>query len=342
MKRWMIALAAQWLAVGVPLAAAAVPQGMATQAPSAAAPGPSARVAAAAPSVPSVPSAAAAAPAEAPKRKGGAPKGAAGAPKSQADTVHEPMFEAANGDNRVERIVYSDSRVTKIGAIVGQPFLIEFGDDEAIDDVAGGSISGWDVHKRGTRLFVLAKKESTFTTLLVTTPKHSYVFDLIPKAATPANMAQRPSKIVFSYPPPPPSRSALNSLLASLPPAPAAPPAPPPPPAYRNDNYSLQVVSQQEDIRPTEVFDDGRFTWFRFPNNLEMPAIYKSAPGSQEEMLVNRHVEGDYVVLHATAPLWNLRLAKSLVGVFNDSYDAQGQAPLNGTTVPGLAREGKQ
>jgi type IV secretion system protein VirB9 len=249
-----------------------------------------------------------------------------------AVTASMPMFNQQNDDNRVERIMYSENKVVLIGGIVNQPFFIELKSDETIDDVAGGTIAGWDVHKKGYRLFIRALPNARHTTLLVTAPKHTYVFDLTPKKATPKNLEQRRSKIVFDYPLP---AAPLAAVAAALPPL-------PPPSGYRNENYSMQVVTEDSDIRPREVFDDGRFTWLKFASNQEIPVIYRSTPGSREEVLVNSHRDGDYVVMHTTAPLWNLRLAKSMVGVFNDSYEAQGVAPVNNTTVHGMARESKQ
>ncbi|NRR30389.1 TrbG/VirB9 family P-type conjugative transfer protein [Oxalobacteraceae bacterium] len=228
--------------------------------------------------------------------------------------------------SRVERVVYAENQVVRIAGIIDQPFLIELRNDDIIDDVAGGSIAGWDVHKKGNRLFIRALTQAKPTTLLVTAGSRSYVFDLLPKKATPEALAQRRSKIVFDYP------------------APAGPALPPLPGRddFRNDNYSMQVVAEGADIRPREVFDNGRFTWFKFPNNQEVPAIYRSELNSKEEILVNSHRDGDYIVVHALAPLWNLRLAESMVGIFNESYNAQGVAPVNGTTVYGLSRESKQ
>ena len=55
-------------------------------------------------------------------------------------------------------------------------------------------------------------------------------------------------------------------------------------------------------MRPREAFDDGRFTYLKFPNNIEIPAIYRAVPGAKDEWLVNSHREGDFVVLHAVAP----------------------------------------
>lgn len=235
----------------------------------------------------------------------------------------DPMFNDENDTRRVELVTYAHDKVVKVGAIIDQPFLIEFATDEVLEEVAGGAVGGWEVHKKGNRLFVLARKDSKYTTLLVTSSRRSYVFDLMPKLSTPLNFKQRRSKIVFTYP------------VATSPIAPALPPAP------RNDNYSMQLVAVQADIRPSEVYDDGRFTWLRFPGNVEVPAIYKGEPGTRDEMLVNHHMEGDYVVMHAIAPLWNLRLGGSMIGVFNDSHERRDSPSQSGTTVPGLVRESK-
>ena len=251
-----------------------------------------------------------------------------------AQAAANAMFKEENDNNRVERILYTENKVVQIGGIINQPFLIEFKDDEPIDDVAGGAISGWEVHKKGYRLFIRALAQAKPATLLVTARNHTYVFDLLPRKATPENFERRRSKVIFDYPHP-----AATALATSL----AAPLAPiPPANQYHNDHYSMQVVSETVDIRPREVYDDGRFTWFKFPANQEIPAIYRSVPKTREEVLVNSHREGDYIVLHATAPLWNLRLAESVVGVFNESYDADGVAPVNGATAYGLSRESKQ
>ena len=242
------------------------------------------------------------------------------------------MFNEVLDSNRVERIMYTDSKVVRIGGIVNQPFFIEFKSDEPLDDVAGGSISGWEVHKKNFRLFLRALPNAKQATLLVTSRSRSYVFDLVPMKSTPGNYENRRSKIVFYYLPPP-----APAVVASAPPEPPLPA----PLIYRNDNYSMQVVSLESDIKPRDVYDDGRFTWFKFPKNLEIPAIYRSTPNTKDEILVNSHRDGDYMVMHAISPLWNLRLAGSMVGVFNDSYDAEGVAPINGATVHGLTRDNK-
>jgi len=252
---------------------------------------------------------------------------------------NQRMFNQKIDNNRIERVMYDDNKVVKISAIVNHPFLIEFKPDEPIEDIAGGEIAGWDVQKKGYRLYVRALEKAEDTTLIVSSRKRSYVFDLIRAKATPKNLDQRPSKIVFNYPAPPAPPPKPVVIVA---PPPPPPPPPPEPPVRRNENYSMQIVSESVDIRPREVYDDGRFTWMKFPANGEIPAIYKSTPKVKEEILIGSHMEGEYVVMHGIAPLWNLRLAGSMIGVFNESYDEFGVGPKNGTTVHGLVREIKK
>jgi type IV secretory pathway VirB9-like protein len=41
-----------------------------------------------------------------------------------------------------------------------------------------------------------------------------------------------------------------------------------------NSDYSLAEGPGSEDIVPSLVFDDGRFTYLRFANNREVPAVF--------------------------------------------------------------------
>ncbi len=244
---------------------------------------------------------------------------------------------------RVQRVEYKGDLVVQVAGFANTPFVIELNADEPIGDVALPHGAPYEILARGTRLFVrpLTAPKAPVT-ILVTSKTRSYVFDLVAGAA-PA-FKDRVSKIVFSYPGPPATAPA-PALRAEAPPqqkvevaAEMGAPAAPSSSSYRNDSYSMQVVSETVDVRPREAFDDGRFTYFKFPSNIEIPAIYKSIPGSKEEWLVNSHKDGDYTVMHGVAQLWNFRLAGTVLGIFNDSYEPEGVPPKNGTTVLGLDR----
>jgi type IV secretion system protein VirB9 len=182
--------------------------------------------------------------------------------------------------------------------------------------------------------------------MLVVTDAHSYVFDLVPARPSPENLRVRRSRFVFEAS----AKAEESGQIAAATPVPAdkaaekpAESAAPSPAVMQaakgngplqaeaiaakkafNRNYSMQIVKEDVIIHPKEVFDDGVFTWFLFPKSQSVPVLYKSVPGTKEEAVINFHMEGDYVVVHGIAALWNLRLGGSLVGVYNDSFDPIG------------------
>lgn len=261
---------------------------------------------------------------------------------SAAAAAQSPRSLPADTDSaaRVHHIEYRDNLVVKIAGFPNTPFVVEMPADEPIGDVAAPMPLTFEIIKKASRLFVRPLAGIQPATVLVTTKTRSIVIDLF--AGTPQAYKERLSKLVVSLPRP------AAPAVEKMAPAPAvdpkvsaastAPPSGEPKASYRNESYTMQVVSEVTDVRPREAFDNGRFTYFKFPNNIEVPAIYRSVPGSQEEWLVNSHREGDYVVMHAVAPLWTFRLGGTVLGIFNDSYEADGVPPANGSTVPGVER----
>ena len=85
------------------------------------------------------------------------------------------------------------------------------------------------------------------------------------------------------------------------------------------------------------VFDDGRFTYLRFPGNREIPAVFHVL-GDGSETLVNARMEGDLLVVDRVSRRLVLRAGSAVVGLWNDAFDSEGRPPIHGTTVPGLQR----
>jgi type IV secretion system protein VirB9 len=109
-------------------------------------------------------------------------------------------------------------------------------------------------------------------------------------------------------------------------------------PEPRNLNYSVQSNLKGGDITPKAVFDDGNFTYFKFPGNAELPTIFIIASDGKEAR-VNFNMEGDFMVVQHLGRKFVLRLGKSVVSVWNESFDPKGIAPVGNTTVAGVTRE---
>ncbi|MDP9897370.1 type IV secretion system protein VirB9 [Variovorax boronicumulans] len=250
----------------------------------------------------------------------------------------EPYSATYDDTNRVRRVEYKDNLVLKAVGYSDHPFVLELDPDEPILGTAGGKIANWELDRKDFRLFVRPLEGARATTVVVASKNRSLVLDLVP--GTPKALAAGfVSKIVVTNPAPQVAAKEPDPAEEGKALKEAASPLTEALQVVRNEHYSLEAVSETIDIRPREVFDDGRFTYFKFPENLPVPAIYKSAPGSQEEWLVNTHRDGDYIVAHGIGASWNLRLSESVLGVFNDAFDPAGTAPQGNTSIRGLKRE---
>lgn len=115
-------------------------------------------------------------------------------------------------------------------------------------------------------------------------------------------------------------------------------------PKVINSTYSMKVGKNATDIAPVMIFDDGRFTYFKYPNNREVPAVF-AVSDEGKESVVNVHMEMDPVTgrkdllcADVVARRFFLRRGSAVVGIWNDAFDVDGLPPVDGTTVPGVAR----
>ncbi len=108
-------------------------------------------------------------------------------------------------------------------------------------------------------------------------------------------------------------------------------------PTVVNSDYSIAEGITSDDIVPTLIFDDGRFTYFRFPGNREVPAVFQVL-GDGSETLVNTRMEEDLLVVDRVSRRLVLRAGTAVVGVWNEAFDLDGLPPKKGTTVGGVER----
>jgi type IV secretion system protein VirB9 len=279
-----------------------------------------------------------------------------------------PAYEAHAGqtpkpgvhDARIRYVNYSADDVTIIHVQRGTATRIILAPDEKI--LHDGSATGfagdcaqaeadWCIRADAgeNKILVKPKDGATHNNLELRTDRrdYSFVFAVLPDATRKGNLARMSDhpmfRVVFRYPTDLLKTSYatdyrtrkvfLSSELGNSA-ASAALPTP------RNWHYSMQVKKGSGDIAPGLVFDDGRFTYFQFPANREIPAIFYVSPAG-EEARVNFHMDDadeSLVVVERIGRRFVLRLGNATVGVWNDNFDANGVPPKDGTTVNGLIR----
>lgn len=255
-------------------------------------------------------------------------------------------------DNRIQYVNYNPGDVVVVRAVAGLGARVVFAPGETILDVASGFTQGWEFSDRRNILYIKAKSVKGEqgmpgmapeagkwdTNLMVTTNLRMYDIDLhlLPgsnsgKAASNQRIAYR---VEFKYPA---DEQAAAKALADAHRAQAKLDTKPEP---RNWNYSMQIGDASENIAPTTAYDDGRFTYLKFPNNRDFPSAFLVA-ADKTESLVNSHIDPatpDTLVIQRVSREMVLRLGNAVVGIYNDSFDPDGIPAIQGTTVPGVKR----
>ncbi|HNP84116.1 MAG TPA: TrbG/VirB9 family P-type conjugative transfer protein [Nitrospira sp.] len=280
---------------------------------------------------------------------------------AQAAEVPAP----GDGDQRVRYVTYQKDEVTNVTVRRGVVTRIVLGDDERIVIAGSGFLADcakqeaeWCIRADvGTnQLWVKPKDQATHNNLEIRTDKRDYSLEFTVLGDNRigrkqhAGQRQRGTdepmyRVIFRHPLIPSNPAALTALKASAHRAKHARekadllherldsfiPEP------RNWSYSMEVLPGGEDISPNLVFDDGRFTYFLFPPNREIPAIFYFSPLG-EETRINFHMEKDLAVVQRMGRRFVLRLGEAVVGIWNDAYDKTGVPAIEGTTVSGITR----
>ncbi len=276
--------------------------------------------------------------------------------------LHNTVFaaelpEPSENDPRVRYLTYKKDEVAIINVRRGSVTRIVLGDDEKITVAATGFASDcqkeqleWCVRADvGSRqVWVKPKDNATFNNLEIQTDRRDYSIEFrvlddgVPRRSAKVLEGEPMFRVIYRHPV---EFATLNNALAlqstALQQASEAnllaDRVRSAKPIARNWNYSQEVLKGAEGIAPTLVFDDGRFTYFRFPANREVPTIFYVSPNG-EEARINFHMDGDLAVVQRLGRQFVLRLGRSVVGVWNDAFDADGVAAQDGTTIPGVTR----
>jgi type IV secretion system protein VirB9 len=196
---------------------------------------------------------------------------------------------AATPSPHIKTVLWSPDSVVEIRGAPGWQVMIEFGEDERMENISIGDSRGWQVtpNKRARHLFLKPLSVRASTNLTVVTDKRRYAFAL---SAGP-RLATTPWIVRFDYP-----RPVIEAREE---------PPPPPPPVY-NLGYA---VRGDEGLRPARIWDDGRQTFFAFEAGQPIPAIFADGPG-KTETLVNSVVQGRVVIVQQLHPRFTARIGE--------------------------------
>lgn len=227
-------------------------------------------------------------------------------------------------DSRIKTFVYNENDVYNVLTHYGYQSNIEFGRNEEVQTISIGDRIGWQVIPAGRRLFIKALEERAHTNMTVVTNKRAYQFDLSSSGQVPLHPTEELVYVVrFFYPDEQPSLPSppVYSDGASYGGMPSAAPIQPAV-VHGAQNFNYTFTGPAE-AAPVRIYDDGRSTYFKFPQLQRVPQFFVLTPDGREHPVQTQMGAGGEVVVATVAPRFSIRQGGVQVIVFNEAYSPQ-------------------
>lgn len=204
-----------------------------------------------------------------------------------APALAEYIPRSGGNDNRVRVATYQDGQVYRLSVSLTHVTTVEFGHGETIRSIIAGDTEGFQLDGvPGGRAFaVKPNARGVHTNITVYTNRRSYYFNV--------TEASSPTYYVVQFRYPEDTVRPTNAVAQQAP----------------NYNYA---ASDQTEFTPTSVWDDGTFTYFRFPRSSPVPAIFRSTTGS-ERTVNSQQIEDGVLRVSGVSNQWVLRLGEDVV-----------------------------
>lgn len=244
-------------------------------------------------------------------------------------------FAYAN-DPRIRTEIYDKSVVYNVHTKIGRASLIQFEEDESLmispSSVLGiGDADAWNLGVRGNNIVLKPAQEMPQTNIVVVTNKRTYSFELqaTAKDAMPTYILR------FRYLDTEAAMAAAEAAAAAKRAQITA--------AARSEKTVINTDyvwrGDNELLKPTAAYDDGRFTRLVYDHSGELPVFFKVLPDGTEALL-NSNVAPDdkrIVVLHEVIRTVRARMGDQVIEIINRAY-ALPKFNETGTSVPGAVR----
>lgn len=199
----------------------------------------------------------------------------------------EAVPRSGSNDSRVRVATYQEAQVYRLKVSLTHVTSVEFGQGETIRSIIAGDTEGFQLDGvPGGRAFAIKPNaRGVHTNITVYTNRRSYYFNVTEGSS--------PTYYVVKFRYPDENRRPVNAV------------------AQRAPNYNY-AASDRTDFTPTSVWDDGTFTYFRFPRNAPVPAIFQHSQG-RERTVNSTQVEDGVLRISGVSRQWVLRLGEDIV-----------------------------
>lgn len=214
-------------------------------------------------------------------------------------------------DARVKFFAYNADVVYTLPITVGMHTHIQLGADEVlIEKPKLGETVQWRVAGNEHNLYIKALQPNVVTSLTLVTDKRVYQFELVSTTLA----AKRVQKAYFNYPDDEEQlelslQRQINTVKKESARLDGIKVGGAIDPSRLNFDY---VVTGSAPFKPSAIYDDGKFTYFRLPATQDLPAIFMLEEGSRNKLTpINYAVKGDQIVIERMASTFVMKLGKA-------------------------------
>lgn len=237
----------------------------------------------------------------------------------------------SSSDNRVKTVVYNENDVVSLRGHYGYQTTVSFATYERIQNISIGDSIAWQVvpNKAGNIMFLKPVEDNATTNMTVITDRRIYNFELTSGSAYSPRDPNLTYMMKFLYP----NDDVLSFNYEDSDGASWNQRAPQGPfsastkidsvglraqgtPRDLNFDYSFKG---EEDLAPSIVFDNGEFTYFKFRDMSDLPAVFE-VDRERNESVVNYHLEDGYMIVESVGRQFTLRHGDDEACVFNETF----------------------
>ena len=258
---------------------------------------------------------------------------------------------SCGADPHIQCATYSPDQAYRVATMPGRVVMIQFEPGEHILKDGGGigDARAWHVSVNDSGALLKPGALQPETNLVLVTNRRTYSLSLVDVSRSqPATWILR-----FDYPDTKAKaaaeqlrrREAVSAALAGREDSPAVPAgagAPGGSASATTTSFAPAANMQymmhgDRALAPTALWDDGRFTYFKYATARDLPTIFTKLPDGSEAT-ANFHMEGDTVVVHEVSSAFVIRYGQSVLGIRNDGYSPDGHYNRSASSLTGTAR----
>lgn len=200
-------------------------------------------------------------------------------------------------DARIKQFVYNENTVYRLDMHTNFISTVQFGKDEIVESIQVGDSASWQIIrlKRGDVISIKPLNDDAITNMTVYTDRRVYTFELRAHRGDSGHRQNHSFRTTFKYP------TAVIAEFGNT------------GTSKRGRNFDYYVAGKAG-FAPVEVFDNGKQTFFTFPEDGPLPGVFRVGQAGRE-YLINSRTSKNQIIVDGVFKQWTVRIGQEAICV---------------------------